>query len=161
MIRICEEVSKCGAQWVLNPQLQLRRVALALLRASQPHAYSELRLVTALSITTMRASCIVESIYAHSIDPNENDHAFLDWKFQFQDHLHERSKAVAQGAIPQGRGFESHSRHIAVNAPAQQPIRGHVELQLRALSIDAQQARYKATSQSVKPGNLIHRCCYR
>ena len=30
-----------------------------------------------------------------------------------QDSLAERSKAVAQGAIPQGRGFEPHSCHLA------------------------------------------------
>ena len=31
-----------------------------------------------------------------------------------QDSLAERSKAVAQGAIPQGRGFEPHSCHFAI-----------------------------------------------
>ena len=31
---------------------------------------------------------------------------------QWQDSLAERSKAVAQGAIPQGRGFEPHSCHF-------------------------------------------------
>ena len=45
------------------------------------------------------------------------------------DGLAERSKAVAQGAIPKGRGFEPHSRHIAFNA----------QVQFRALFIDAQQ----------------------
>ena len=30
-----------------------------------------------------------------------------------RDALAERSKAVAQGAIPKGRGFEPHRRHFA------------------------------------------------
>ena len=32
------------------------------------------------------------------------------------DALAERSKAVAQGAIPKGRGFEPHRRHFFVHA---------------------------------------------
>ena len=33
-----------------------------------------------------------------------------------QDSLAERSKAVAQGAIPQGRGFEPHSCHFPISS---------------------------------------------
>ena len=39
---------------------------------------------------------------------------FLGNSFVHQDSLAERSKAVAQGAIPQGRGFEPHSCHFAI-----------------------------------------------
>ena len=57
MTREYQGVSKCDAQWALTPQLQLRLIALALLRVAQPHAYSELRSVAAFSILAMVASC--------------------------------------------------------------------------------------------------------
>ena len=37
------------------------------------------------------------------------------------DSLAERSKAVAQGAIPKGRGFEPHSCHFLSQSPLQEP----------------------------------------
>ena len=50
-----------------------------------------------------------------------------------QDSLAERSKAVAQGAIPQGRGFEPHSCHIRA---------GHLDLTslIPTRSLSAQRA---------------------
>ena len=43
-----------------------------------------------------------------------------DLRFQeaTQDSLAERSKAVAQGAIPKGRGFEPHSCHFFLRSCA-------------------------------------------
>ena len=39
-------------------------------------------------------------------------HARKSLAFHLQDGLAERSKALASGASPQGRGFEHHSRHM-------------------------------------------------
>ena len=38
--------------------------------------------------------------------------------FHLKDALAERSKAVAQGAIPKGRGFEPHRRHFSCSGAA-------------------------------------------
>ena len=43
-----------------------------------------------------------------------------------RDTLAERSKAVAQGAIPKGRGFESHSCHFARGAWSAQGVATHL-----------------------------------
>ena len=45
-----------------------------------------------------------------------------------RDALAERSKAVAQGAIPKGRGLEPHRRHSAAAQPRVGPLRYSVLL---------------------------------
>ena len=52
-------------------------------------------------------------------DPDENANA--DNKRVWQDSLAEWSKALAQGASPQERGFEPHSCHLALPAATSKP----------------------------------------
>ena len=51
-----------------------------------------------------------------------------DLRFQeaTQDNMAERSKAVAQGAIPQGRGFEPHRRQSSALQPQGFPLSNSV-----------------------------------
>ena len=45
----------------------------------------------------------------------------------YQDSLAERSKAVAQGAIPQGRGLEPHSCHHFKSAQPRANLRASIQ----------------------------------
>ena len=66
-----------------------------------PPAMQTLQLRCPLPCPTYR-NCLELSIYRH-------------FKCDHTDSLAERSKALAQGASPQGRGFEPHSCHVKIH----------------------------------------------